>query len=144
MFAKDRTSTKLVPSKSYFNLKMSIVFALQDVCLHCIRWCSRIERSHRMRKVGCSNPRQWQLHCQTLSNRCDCRASSEMIIIYGTPVSNRCGTLKNAQCTMHMAMSAEYRSKFEALHFILWRLYIISRVGRNTVNKQTYCLDICW
>ena len=33
------------------------------------------------------------------SNRCECHGSSEMNIIEGWPVSQRCGTLKNPHCS---------------------------------------------
>ena len=46
---------------------------------------------------------------------CECHGSSEMTILNGCPVSQyMCGTLKNPHCSM--AMSAEHRSKFAALH----------------------------
>ena len=52
--------------------------------------------------------RVWQLHCQTLGNRYECQESSEMTIINAFPVSRK------PHCSM--AMSAEYRSKSEALN----------------------------
>ena len=60
----------------------------------------RLERSPRMRKVGCSNPsrnilsrtctcinRWWQLHFLTLSPRRECHRSSKMTIVNGGSVS---------------------------------------------------------
>ena len=55
-----------------------------------------VERSPRMREIGVRSPaattwiaknRMWQLHCQTLGNRCECHGSLEMNIIKGRPVS---------------------------------------------------------
>ena len=39
-----------------------------------------------MQKVECSNPRQWQIHCQMHSNWCECRRSS------GITLKNKLGT----------------------------------------------------
>ena len=49
------------------------------------------------------------------------------------------GTLKNPRCSM--ALSTEYRSKFEALHRYCWRLHMsktfLSGTKKNQPNKQT-------
>ena len=42
------------------------------------------------------------------------------------PCHSRCGTLKNPHCSM--AMSAEYRSTFAALHGQWWRLHMSKKI----------------
>ena len=53
--------------------------------------------------VSVTDPRRWPFETDGLFHR-------------------RCGTLKNRYCSIHM--SAEYRSKFEALHQLRWSLHI--------------------
>ena len=50
------------------------------------------------------------------------------------PCHSRCGTLKNPHCSM--AMSAEYRSTFAALHRQWWRLHRSKKFLRGTKNSK--------
>ena len=76
--------------------------------------------------------RYWQLHCQSLGNRCECHGSSERTI---KDRHSRCGTLKNPHCSV--AMSAKYRSKFAALKRQWWRLHLSEKFSSGMKNKQT-------
>ena len=59
------------------------------------------------------------------------------------PCHNRFGTLKNLNCSM--ALGAEHRSKFAALHRQWCRLQMTnSRVGRKTPNKKNLGYDLCF
>ena len=52
------------------------------------------------------------------------------------PCHSMCDTLKNPYCSM--AMSAEHRSKFAALHRPWWRLYMSEKFSSGTKShKQT-------
>ena len=77
-----------------------------------------LERYPCMSKLGVQIPaatdQPRQLHCQTLGNRCEFDGSSEMTIINGCPVSQYVWHAKEP--SLLMAMSAEHRSKFAALH----------------------------
>ena len=73
-----------------------IFYCIVYVCVIPRRGRSGLERRPRKRMVGARIPasidlsrtnRKWQLHCQTLGNRCECHGSSEMSILNGCPVS---------------------------------------------------------
>ena len=66
----------------------------------------------------------------TLGNRCECHGSLEMTIITDSPCHRRCGTLKNHHCSI--AITAEHRSKFAALHWSWWRLHMSEKLSSGT------------
>ena len=71
-----------------------------------------------------------------LMNRCESIGSSEITIINGCPCHSRCSTIKNLHCSV--GMSAEHRSKFEALHQQWWSLYMSEKFSSATKTlKQT-------
>ena len=57
-------------------------------------------------------------------------------ILVHIPCHSTCGTLKNPHCSL--AMSAENRSKFAALHQSWWRLHMSEKFSSGMKNyKQT-------
>ena len=117
----------------YHEYILVLLNKLQILCVGSV-----VERSPRMLKIGARSPigidlsrgRKWHLHCQTLGKRCECNGSSEMTIIKVGPRDSRRGTLKNPHCSM--AMSAEYRSKFSALHRQWWYFQMSKKFASGT------------
>ena len=92
-----------------------------------------------MREIGVWSPvatgpsrknRSWQLHCQTLGNRCECHGSSEMTIINGRPVSQWVWHVKEPSL-----LNGQHRS-FAALHRQCWRLHISEKSSSGTINPK--------
>ena len=78
----------------------------------------------------------WQLHCQTLRNGCVTVPRRWPLLRVG-PCYSRCVTLENPFSSM--AMHAEHRSAFAALHWQWWRrnISVNSHVHGTINSKQT-------
>ena len=100
------------------------------------RWRSGLERSPRKRKVGCSNPSRDRPGSDSSTAKRSaigvCHGSSEMTKT-NAPCHSRCGTQKNPRL---VAMSAEHRSKFAALHWQWCHFRLSEKFSSGTKNHR--------
>ena len=107
------------------------------------RWCSLLQRSSRILKVGCWFPAvtglnrknmKWQLYCQTLGNRCKCQGISGITIINGGPVSQHVRHAKESAQLPWIPSTGQNLQPFTG-NGDVWIWVKKARVWLKTTNK---------
>ena len=108
-------------SRWFFTYLLLICYHLIDQTL-VFKSCTDSSDAKRLATdVNISDPRRWPY--RSVKTDASCRSGCDM--------------LKNPNCSMHIVMSAEQRSKFAVFHRRWWRLHIEWKFLERGENQQT-------